>query len=214
MRLNAAWVKQNSVADAYLRQKGSPMTLSRAALIAACSVVALPAFAADLYEFDPGHTEVLVSWNHLGFSTQRAEFNAASGEIYLDEKDPAKSRVDVTIDATALDTGVAEFDGHMKSEGFFDVAKFPTITFKSTKVELAGDKTAKVYGELTVKGVTKPVVLDVTLNRIAQNPIYNRYAAGFSAKTVVKRSEFGLGAYAPAVSDEVTITIDTELFKK
>jgi polyisoprenoid-binding protein YceI len=130
--------------------------------------------------------------------------------INYDPQNVGQSSVNVTIPLAGLDTRVAKFDEHLRSADFFDAAKFPTITFKSTRVEAAGDRKLRVFGDLTIKGITKPAVLDVTINKIGEQPMAKRPAAGFDATTVIKRSDFGVDKYAPNVSDEVTITITTE----
>lgn len=166
--------------------------------------------AAVTYKIDPNHTDVVVGWSHFGFSNPVAHFGKVDGTITYDPAKPAASSVQVTIPLDGLDSHVPDFDEHLKSADFFDAEKFPTITFKSTKVEAAGDKKLKVSGELTVHGVTKPAVLDVTINKIGEQPMVKRAAAGFDASTTLKRSDFGLGKYAPNVSDEVSIRITTE----
>ncbi|MBT2746329.1 MULTISPECIES: YceI family protein [unclassified Lysobacter] len=166
--------------------------------------------AALTYKIDPNHTDVVASWSHFGFSNPIAHFGKVDGTITYDPAKPAASKVEVTIPLDGLDSHVGDFDEHLKSADFFDAAKFPTITFKSTKVEAAGDKKLKVTGDLTVHGVTKPAVLEVNINKIGEQPMAKRAAAGFDASTTLKRSEFGIGKYAPNVSDEVKIRITTE----
>jgi len=169
------------------------------------------AVAAPLtYKIDPNHTDVVAGWSHFGFSHPVAHFGKVDGTITYDPAKPAASSVQVTIPLDGLNSHVPDFDEHLKSADFFDAAKFPTITFKSTKVEAAGEKKLKVSGDLTVHGVTKPAVLDVTINKIGEQPMAKRAAAGFDATTTLKRSDFGLGKYAPNVSDEVSIRITTE----
>ncbi|HEY5781676.1 MAG TPA: YceI family protein [Lysobacter sp.] len=169
------------------------------------------AFAAPVtYKIDPNHTNVVASWNHFGFSNPIANFGQVDGFITYDPDHVGTSKVEVTIPMAGLDTRVAKFDEHLRSADFFDAEKYPTITFKSTKVEAAGDKKLRVFGELTVHGVTKPVVLDTTINKIGEQPMAKRAAAGFDATTTIKRSDFGVDKYAPNVSDTVTIRITTE----
>lgn len=169
------------------------------------------AVAAPLtYKIDPNHTDVVAGWSHFGFSHPVAHFGKVDGSITYDPAKPAASSVQVTIPLDGLNSHVPDFDEHLKSADFFDTEKYPTITFKSTKVEAAGEKKLKVTGELTVHGVTKPAVLDVTINKIGEQPMAKRAAAGFDATTTLKRSDFGLGKYAPNVSDEVSIRITTE----
>lgn len=183
------------------------------ALAAALATASLTAVAADKYEFDGNHTNVVFSWSHFGLSNPSARFAKVEGEVLLDTADLTKSSVSVTIPIDSLRTDVPKFDEHLRSSDFFDLAKFPTATFKSTKVEKAGDNKLKVSGDLTIHGVTKPAVLDVTVNKIGDHPMAKKPTAGFDATTVVKRSDFGMGNYVPNVSDEVKIHITTETLK-
>ena len=183
------------------------------ALAAALAAASLSAVAADKYEFDGNHTNVVFSWTHFGLSNPSARFTKVEGEVLLDAADLTKSSVSVTIPVDSLRTDVPKFDEHLRSGDFFDLAKFPSATFKSTKVEKAGDNKLKVTGDLTIHGVTKPTVLDVTVNKIGDHPMAKKPAAGFDAWTTVKRSDFGMGNYVPNVSDEVKIHITTETLK-
>ena len=182
--------------------------LTLAAALAAASFAATAAPVA--YKMDAKHTSVVARWSHFGFSNPIANFDQVDGVINYDPQNVGQSSVNVTIPLAGLDTRVAKFDEHLRSADFFDAAKFPTITFKSTRVEAAGDRKLRVFGDLTIKGITKPAVLDVTINKIGEQPMAKRPAAGFDATTVIKRSDFGVDKYAPNVSDEVTITITTE----
>tara|TARA_B100000287_G_scaffold421507_1_gene462285 strand:+ start:3098 stop:3679 length:582 start_codon:yes stop_codon:yes gene_type:complete len=176
-------------------------------------VAALASGSALAQDFgiDPTHTAVIASWNHFGFSNPAASFSDVSGTISYDEKAPAKSSVNVTIPVKTVDTKVpALTEEFLNDAEYFDVAKFPTATFKSTKVTAKGDNKFDVAGDLTIKGVTKPVVFSATLNKLGEHPMSKKTAIGFDASTVIKRTEFNLGKYAPYVSDEVTLTITTE----
>ena len=166
--------------------------------------------AAGTYKLDPTHTDVLVQWSHMGFSNPSAHFGNVDGTLVYDAADVGKSSVEVTLPLSGLNTFTAKFDEHIRSADFFDAAKFPTATFKSTKVEAAGTNKLTVTGDLTVKGITKPVVLDVTVNGAGEHPMAKVPSVGFDATTTIKRSDFGVGAYAPAVSDDVKIRITTE----
>lgn len=183
------------------------------ALAAALAAASFTAAAADKYEFDGGHTNVIFSWNHFGLSNPSARFAKVEGELLLDTADLSKSSVSVTLPIDSLQTDVPKFDEHLRSADFFDLAKFPTATFKSTKVEKAGDNKLKVSGDLTIHGVTKPAVLDVTVNKIGEHPMSKKPAAGFDASITIKRSDFGIDKYVPNVSDEVKIRITTETKK-
>lgn len=162
------------------------------------------------YQLDPGHTMVLFTWNHFGFSNPTADLGLGTGTLVYDAQSPAKSTVDVTLPMTGLDTHVAALDKHLKEADFFDADKFPTVTFKSTKVQPLGGNKFKVTGDLTVHGITKSVVLDAKLNKIGPHPMSKAQSIGFDATGSLKRSDFGVAAYVPNVSDEITIHITTE----
>lgn len=180
-------------------------------LTAALALLAAPAFAAPVtYTIDPGHTMVLATWNHFGFSNPSADFGDAEGTIVYDAAKPSASSVEVTLPLSGLQTFVPKLNEHLAGSDFFDAAKFPTATFKSTKVVPTGKDTLKVSGDLTIKGITKPVVLEVKLNKAGEHPMRKVQAIGFDATATVKRSDFGVGAYAPMVSDEVKLRITTE----
>ena len=169
------------------------------------------AFAAPVsYKIDPNHTNVLASWTHFGFSRPSVHFGQADGTIVYDAENVGASSVQVTLPLKGLSALAEDFYDHLTSADWFDAAQYPDATFKSTAVEAAGEGKLKVTGDLTVKGITKPVVLDVTLNNAAEHPMGKRAAIGFDATATVKRSDFGLGKYAPNVSDEVALRITTE----
>lgn len=193
------------------------MTMRSTAIGAAAGIavlaLSLPA-AAEGWKMDQGHTQVLFEAGHLGFTTGHGGFKEISGSVDLDEDNPESTAVDITISAASLYTWNEKLDEHLRSDDFFHVEKFPTLTFKSTKVERTGDDTARMTGDLTMLGVTKPVTLDVTLNKKGPHPFdKERTVAGFSATGTVKRSEFGMDYGVPAVGDEVKIAIETELNK-
>ena len=178
-----------------------------ATLIAATS---FSAQAADKYDIDPTHTQVQFTYNHMGFSNITGRFVEVGGEFLFDVADPTKSSVSITIPVSSLSTGVDKLDQHLLKADFFDATQFPTATFKSTGVTAAGEGKLAVAGDLTIHGVTRPVVLDVTINGTGEHPMRKVPAAGFDARTTIKRSDFGVGAYVPAVGDEVTIAITVE----
>lgn len=170
--------------------------------------------AADTYKLDPAHTTVIWNANHIGFSNPHGLFSMIEGTLVLDEAAPEKSSVDATISTANLFTGNPKFDEHLKTKDFFDAVAFPKATFKSTKVEKTGDKTAKVTGDLTLLGKTKPVVLDVTYNKSGIFPMNQKPTVGFSATTIIKRSEWGMDyGVAMGVSDDVKLTIEAEANK-
>lgn len=181
--------------------------------LSALMLMSAPAFAADTYKLEPTHTSVTLQYTHLGFSHPTIKFMSNSGTITIDEADLTKSNVDVVIDVTAINSGVAEFDNHLKAPGFFDAAVYPKATFKSTKVVVTGANTADVTGNLTIKNITKPVTLKVVLNKKGVHPMSQKSTLGFSATTTILRSDFGLNAAVPYVSDEVAISIEVEAQK-
>lgn len=184
-------------------------TLRTLALTAMVSTLAFSAQAEETYKLDASHTAITWHVNHFGFSTPSGKFMSVDGEVTLDEANPAASSVKVTVDVAGINSGVPKLDEHLKTPDFFDVAKFPTATFVSKKVELTGKDTAKVEGDLTLRGVTKPVVLDVKLNKIGEN-MFKLKTAGFTASTTIKRSEFGMTTYVPNLGDDVKIDIESE----
>lgn len=187
------------------------MRILRYVALAGLLATAGTAVAAPVtYKLDPGHTMVLFSWNHFGFSNPSANLGQVDGTLVYDEKDPSKATVEATLPMAGLDTFVPKLDEHLKSADFLDAAKYPNVTFKSTKVTPAGKGKLKVVGDLTVHGVTKPVTLDVTLNKVGPHPMMKMQTIGFDATTTLKRSDFGVGAYVPNVSDEIKVRITSE----
>jgi polyisoprenoid-binding protein YceI len=167
----------------------------------------------DAYSFDKNHTEVRFCWNHLGVSRQCGHFLKFDGELLYDEKNPEKSSVNVSFKTDSIETFVPLLNEHMRGDKFFDAKKYPEITFKSTKFEKTGPKAGKVLGDLTIKGVTKSVTLDVTLNFAGAHPMSKKPSLGIGAVATVKRAEFGVSQFAPAVSDDISVEIQTELNK-
>ena len=184
-------------------------------------VAALPALA-DTYALDKPHTEVRFTWDHLGLSRQGGRFRDVSGNVEFDPAKPEASTVDVSIPLAGISTGVAKLDEHLvKSKEFFDVAAFPLITFKSRSVRMKSDRTGAIEGDLTINGIAKPVVLDFVWNFTGEhplayiNPAYaGQYASGFSATGQILRSDWGIKRTIPYVSDELRITIETEMLRQ
>ncbi len=162
------------------------------------------------YQIDPTHTATVFNWNHFGFSTPSANFSDIQGTINVDNAKPANSSVDVTIPLSSLNTNVKALDEHLKTADFFNAEKYPNITFKSTKVQALGQNKYKITGNLTIKDVTKPVVLDAVLNKQGVHPMTKAESIGFNATTSFNRSAFGVGAYVPNVGDKITVNITTE----
>lgn len=165
--------------------------------------------APQTYQIDRTHTFPTISYNHMGFSEQSIRIDNTTGTIVYD-KDAKTAEIDITLDMTSLSAGSPEFDESIRSDKLFDVEKFPTATFKSTKVNFEGDAPKTIDGELTIKDVTKAVTLEVTHFHQAEHPLAEKDAIGANAHTQVKRSDFGVDHSAPMVSDEVTINITME----
>jgi polyisoprenoid-binding protein YceI len=183
--------------------------------------LSLPAAAAtSTWQIDPNHSAAQFAVRHLAISTVRGAFTKVSGTVQLDDKDIAKSSVDVTIDAASVDTRVADRDKDLRSERFFDVEKYPTLTFKSTRVEQTEPGKLKVTGDLTIHGVTKRVVLDVEGPTTPVKDPWGNQRAAANATTKVNRQDFGVKWNAKmdngglVVGDDVAITIDVELVQK
>ena len=170
--------------------------------------------AAECYVFDPAHSYLGIAWQHLGFSTSYGHFRHFSGTLWLDEDDPEHSRLTVTIEIPSLWVASEKLRQELLSPAFFDAEKYPTARFVSEKILRTGPQTAQIQGKLTIKGITKPVTLEVVLNKIGDHPIRKVKAAGFDVRAVIKRSDYDMGAYVPMVSDEVGIFVSTELLRQ
>lgn len=188
---------------------------TRLTLIAAAfATISGAAFAApETYTIDSSHTFPRFSYSHFGYSKQLSKFDKTTGTIVIDREAKTGS-VDVTIDTKSVDTGYPLFNEHIQGEDFLDTAKYPTATFKSTKVHFKGNKPVSVDGELTLKGVTKPVVLKIESFQQMPHPMVKKDAVGANATAKVKRSDFNMGKYAPHVGDDVTIDIAVEAIKQ
>ena len=195
------------------------MTRRLIAATAFAATLATPALAEpETYTLDPSHSQILFTWNHLGFSETTGMFSGFEGEIQFDEADPAASSVSVEFPVSSMFTGWEQRDDHFMSADFFNAVADASpegdsanlVTFQSTGIEVTGEDTALITGDLTMNGTTQEVVLDTTLNNQGMHPMEQRPWLGFAATTTVKRSDFGVGAFAPAVSDEVQIEISVE----
>jgi polyisoprenoid-binding protein YceI len=177
-------------------------------------ILAIPSVVrADTWQIDPPHSSAQFSVRHMGISTVRGAFTKVSGNVQYEPSDLSKTSVDVTIDAASVDTRVEMRDNHLRSPDFFDVAKYPTLTFKSKRVELAGKGRLKVTGDLTIHGVTKTVVLDVEgPSDPIKDPKGNQHM-GASATAKINRQDFGVSGVPVMVGDDISITIDVELVK-
>ncbi len=179
-------------------------------IASALAALATSAFAEPVtYTVDPTHTYATYEIGHLGFSTQRGSFTKTSGQVVVDAK-AKKGAVDINIDTASLATFNDKRDEHLKGPEFFNVQKFPSITFKSKDLQFKGDKLAAVKGDLTMLGVTKPVTLKVTRFTRAKHPMMGKDTYGADAYTVIKRSDFGMSTFVPAVSDEVKLVVSIE----
>lgn len=188
--------------------------MKRLAPLVLAIAAAAPAFAApETYVLDANHTYPRFSYNHLGYSLQMSRFNKTTGTVVFDKAAKTGS-VDIVIDTKSVDTGSTTFDEHIQGEDFLDTAKYPTATFKSTKVVFDGEKPASIEGNLTMKGVTRPVTLTVTSFQAMPHPMLKKDAIGANAWAVVKRTDFNAGKYAPHVGDEVRIDIALEAIKR
>jgi len=182
-------------------------SLATATLLAA--LVGSSLAAPVTYEVDGTHTFPRFSYSHFGLSTQLSSFSRTSGKVVFDAQARSGS-VDITIDMTSVNTGFADFNGHIQAEDFLDTARHPKATFKSTRVVFEGDKPRSIDGVLTIKGVSKPVTLNVTSFLAMPHPMLKKPALGANAHTTIKRSEFNAGKFAPYVGDEVRIDIAIE----
>lgn len=182
--------------------------------LAALAAIAMPALAEpETYVIDGKHTYPRFAYSHFGYSTQINRFDRTSGKIVID-RDAKTGIVDIVIDAGSVDSGNALFNEHLQGEDFFDVKRFPVITFKSRTVKFDRDRVAEVDGNLTVKGITRPVVLTVTSFKCMLHPLLKKDACGADATATINRTDFNAGKYAPAVSDEVTLDIAVEAIKE
>lgn len=179
--------------------------------------LAFPVQAADRFEIDPNHTNIAFMITHFDYTHMLGQFQEFEGAFTYDKNDLANSEVQITIQTRSVDTDHQKRDEHLRSPDFFNVLEFPEMKFVSTKVQPTGDSSAKVVGDLTLLGVTKPVTLDVTINKVAPHPLPNYngvLVAGISARGSLKRSEFGMSKFIPAFSDEVQIWIEAEGLKQ
>ena len=184
--------------------------------VLAAALVAAP-FAAyaepEAYVLDASHSQILFSYDHLGYSTTWGMFSGFEGEIAFDQADPANSSVTVSFPIRSMFTGWEARFNHFMADDFFGAGEDEMVTFTSTAIEVTGDGTANITGDLTLNEVTKPVTLAATLNQVGDHPMANQPWAGFDATTTILRSDFNVGNFAPFVSDEVEIQISIEASK-
>ena len=185
--------------------------LTAAALLAAVASTATA--APEAYVLDASHSQIVFSYNHLGYSTTHGMFSGFDGEIAFDQEDPAASSVNISFPVMSMLTGWEQRFAHLMSGDFFGASEGDMITFASTGIAVTGDNTAMITGDLTMNGVTKSVVLDATMNQAGTHPMAEKPWAGFDATTSVLRSDFNVGNFAPFVGDEVQIMISIEAMK-
>lgn len=210
----AACTQKPAATDA--AKADAPAAEAAAAVATAETEVNLAGAPTGAYVTEAGHRYITFSYSHQGLSKPWLRWRDWTGELAWNAEDPAKSSIAVTINTPSIDTGVDDFDEHMKSPDLFDVAKFPVATFKSTSIERTGPNTGKITGDLTIKDVTKSITLDARINdaRFApnrQDPTTGKYKLGFSATAKMKRSEWNMGYAVPFVGDDVDIVIEAEL---
>ncbi len=180
--------------------------------VALAGSFAVSAYAADTYSIDPNHTFPVFEVNHLGYSVQHGRFDKTSGTITLDMA-AKKGSVDLTIETTSLDMGFPLWNEHLSADGFFNTAKFPTMTFKSTKLIFKDDKVVAAEGDFTLLGVTKPLTVTVNDFKCGDHPMLKKPMCGANISGTIKRSEFGMTKYVPAVSDDIKIHVPVEAYK-
>jgi len=196
--------------------KEYPMTFAplkglRAGALLLTAFTAAPALAApEAWVLDPSHSQIVFSYNHLGYSTNWGMFSGFEGQIAFDQANPAESTVTVSFPVRSMLTGWEGRFQHFMSPDFFDAADDEIVNFTSTAIDVTGETTARITGDLTLNGVTKPVILDAVMNQIGDHPMAQKPWVGFSATTTVLRSDFNVGAFAPFVSDEVQIQLSIE----
>jgi polyisoprenoid-binding protein YceI len=189
------------------------MDIKSALFATALTLGATSAFAAEKYVLDASHSQIVFTYNHLGFSTTTSMYSGFDGEIMMDMEEPANSSVSVSFPVMDMITGWQPRTDHFMSADFLGAAEGDMVTFTSTGIEVTGEDTGLITGDLTMNGVTKSVVLDAKLNQMGDHPMANKPWAGFDATTSVMRTDFNLGKFAPFVSDEVQINISIEAMK-
>lgn len=193
-----------------MKNSAKALLISSALALTTVASAALP----NQWQLDNSHTRVGFSVNHLGFSTTMGHFNDVKGVVNYDVKAPSKTNMSFTIATDSIDTNWDARDEHLKKAEFFNVAKYPTMTFKSTSVKFINPQQAKITGDFTMLGQTKPLTLDVTLNKIANSPLTKEPVIGFRATGNIDRAAYGMTAFADGITTNVPIQIDGELIEK
>jgi polyisoprenoid-binding protein YceI len=187
--------------------------MNRFALLLLVGAASVAQAAPETYVIDQNHTFPNFSYNHLGYSVQMSRFDSTTGKIVLDRQTRTGS-MEIEIDTTSVNTGSKAFNEHIQAEEFLDTKRYPKATFKGDKIQFDGDRVEKVIGNLTLKGITKPVMLNITNFHCMPHPMKKKEACGANATTVIKRSDFNMGKHVPAVGDEVTLNISVEAIKE
>lgn len=193
-----------------LKNTMKAFAIGSALVITTMASAALP----TQWQLDDSHTRVGFSVDHLGFSTTMGHFNDVKGVVNYDIKAPNKTSMNFTIAADSIDTNWEARDEHLKKDDFFNVAKYPTMTFKSTSVTFKNPQQAKVTGDFTMLGQTKPLTLDVTLNKIANSPMTKEPVIGFRATGIIDRAAYGMTIFSDGITTKVPLQIDGELIEK
>lgn len=181
-----------------------------ASLFAFGSAVAVA--APTTYTVDPDHAQIHFTYSHMGFSNITGTINVSDGTVTYDPEKPASSSVEITADMNTINVAVQAMNDHLKADDFFEVAKYPTASFKSTRVEAAGENALKLTGDLTIRDVTLPVSFDVTVNKLGEHPMRKVPAAGFDASGTIQRPDFGVTTYTMVTGPEVRLNISFEAF--
>lgn len=206
----------NSFYNQTIHRQGETSMRKALLTLSALSALALPLSAnaaIEEYEIETPHTQILFFVDHLGFSKSMGKFTGHEGTITFDRENPENSSVEITIDTASIEMNDEKWNDHLKNADFFDVTQYPEMTFKSTSIEVTGEDTAKITGDLSLHGVTKPVILDTKFNRAAKHAFSGKFVAGFSATTTIKRSEFGMNYGLPLIGDEAEIKLEVEAIR-
>jgi polyisoprenoid-binding protein YceI len=191
------------------RRSPAELSMTRSVLSFALLMSSFPVLGGETLAIDPSHTAVIFSWNHAGFSHPVARLEQISGHVLLDRADMTRSSVAVTLPLAGLRTGNDVLDRRLRGAEFLDVSTYPAVIFKSSKIEPMGANALKMTGDLSIHGITRSVALDVTINKISSGSD-NKVTAGFDAKVMLRRSDFGVGRYVPMTGDELTVDITIE----
>ncbi|MEL6870766.1 MAG: YceI family protein [Pseudomonadota bacterium] len=194
-----------------IQRAGSTIVLATA--LSTTAFAGLADVPSGSYELEDTHAYINFTYSHLGFSNPVVGFDEFDVALTLDTDDVTKSTLAVSVDPASIDSQVEKFDNHLKGDDMFDVAKFPTITFEATSITSTGDSTMDITGDLTMKGITKPITLNATINKAGTHPFSKKPTVGVSASAKLMRKDWDLGYAVPAVGNEVTLNIQVELVK-